>query len=54
MKKTSNFKMPKSLKIALATIENSKRKHYKDQYIAALLEPIIEFKKKKKEETKDE
>jgi hypothetical protein len=54
MKKTSNFKMPKSLKIALTIIDKSKRKHYKDQYIAALLEPVLEFKKKKREESKDE
>ena len=54
MKKTSNFKMPKSLKIALANTDKSKRKHYKDQCIAALLEPVIEFKKKRKEESKDD
>lgn len=46
--------MPKSLKIALAITDKPKRKHYKDQCIAALLEPVIEFKKKKREESKDE
>jgi hypothetical protein len=50
MKKTSNFKMPKSLKIALANMDKSKRKEYKDRSIAAILEPVIEFRKKKKEE----
>jgi hypothetical protein len=54
MKKTSNFKMPKSLKIMLTGMDKEKRQHYKDKSIAALLEPKIEFKKKRKEETKDE
>ena len=54
MKKTSNFKMPRSLKIILANMDKPKRQFYKDKSIAALLEPKIEFKKKRREETKDE
>lgn len=54
MKKTSNFKMPKSLKITLINMDKEKRKDYKEKSIAALLEPRIEFKKKKKEEVSDE
>lgn len=54
MKKTSNFKMPKSLKIMLASMDKSKRQYYKDKSIAALLEPVIEFKKKRREDPKDE
>ena len=46
--------MPKSLKIMLASMDKSKRQYYKDKSIAALLEPVIEFKKKKREEPKDE
>jgi len=42
--------MPKSLKIALINMDKSQRKEYKDRCIAAILEPVIEFKKKKKEE----
>jgi hypothetical protein len=54
MKRTSNFKMPKSLKIALINMDKSLRKEYKDRSIAAILEPTIEFKKKKREEKSDE
>ena len=54
MKKTSNFKMPKSLKVMLANMDKPQRQYYKDKSIAALLEPVIEFKRKRKEETKDE
>lgn len=46
--------MPKSLKIALANMDEPKRQHYKDKCIAALLEPKIEFKKKKREEQTSE
>lgn len=46
--------MPKSLKITLINMDKEKRKDYKDKTIAALLEPRMEFKKKKKEETVDE
>ena len=42
--------MPKSLKIALINMDKSQRKEYKDRSIAAILEPVIEFKKKRKEE----
>jgi hypothetical protein len=54
MKKTSNFKMPKSLKVMLANMDKPQRQFYKDKSIAALLEPVIEFKRKRKEEIKDE
>ena len=54
MKKTSNFKMSKSLKIALLNMDKEKSTDYKKQSIAALLEPRIEFKKKKKEDTTNE
>jgi hypothetical protein len=54
MKRTSNFKMPKSLKIALINMDKSQRKEYKDRSIAAILEPVIEFKKKRREEKSDE
>ncbi len=46
--------MPRSLKIMLANMDKPKRQHYKDKSIAALLEPVIEFKKKRREEPKDE
>lgn len=46
--------MPRSLKITLINMDDSKRKDYKDKSIAAILEPRIEIKKKKREETPNE
>ena len=46
--------MSKTLKITLINMDKEKRKDYKDKSIAALLEPRIEFKKKKKEENVNE
>ena len=38
----------------LATMDKPKRQFYKDKCISALLEPKIEFKKKRKEGQSDE
>ncbi len=54
MKSNSNFKMNKALKISLSSMSGERKRDYKQEMIKAIIAPRIEFKKKKKEETKDD
>ena len=47
MKPNSNFKMSKSLKILLSSMETELKKDFRDAMIKAIITPKIEFKKKK-------
>ena len=54
MKSNSNFKMNKSLKIALSSMSGERKRDYKQEMIRAIIAPHIEFRKKAKVETTDE
>lgn len=47
MKPNSNFKMSKSLKVLLSSMEREHKTNFRNAMIAAIIAPKIEFKKKK-------